>query len=1081
MLTSGGNAAGYCCRSSHWPQFPVPGQWQNLDSMLHGTGMKTNPDQKKQANGVTLAPEDTLPFLQCYCSGHCPDDAINNTCMTGSKDSPKAQLRRTIECCRTDFCNRDLQPTLPPLGSTDGLFDGSVRWMAVLISMAVCIIVMIILFSCFCYKHYCRWVAKRRCYNRDLEQDEAFIPAGESLKDLIDQSQSSGSGSGLPLLALPVAPATAPTVASCPAPRAIMTPVTTPMAALMAALPLIHHQGKPMMMRCRSPSPQYHSPAPSGSTPRWLSTEYSSESDAKSSVSLRSHSKSRHQSRHRRLAEQPAPVATWPPQWQGPVQWPFWTPWAYHQAPGQGSRPVSVVSAPCAPPSAMLMAHHTPRTPEDSLRDRAVERLQSSTAPPPLMSVAPEPPVTGSSEVPDLASREPEGQEDPVPGTSSSSLPDETVVGTSTTLPPMDAKGHQDLLRRVAVNLNLQAEEVMEDSDPMVDILTPEGPSRVALPLIRTIQNTTKVLWQIPASIPPTAKGVESCYFVPQKGYEHLFTHPQPGTLVVDAANHKERQGQPRPAPKLCDSKELDLFGHKVYSIEGLQLWVANQQVVLSRYAFNSWSSLAKFQELILADSHGEFGALLEEGRVISRTALQAALDAADSAARTMATAIAVQRTIAKQIQMVRQVGKGRYGEVWMGKWRGEKVAVKVFFTTEEASWFRETEIYQTVLMRHENILGFIAADIKGTGSWTQLYLITDYHENGSLYDFLKCATLDNRALLKLAYSAACGLCHLHTEIYGTQGKPAIAHRDLKSKNILIKKNGSCCIADLGLAVKFNSDTNEVDVPLNTRVGTKRYMAPEVLDESLNKNHFQPYIMADIYSFGLIIWEMARCCVTGGIVEEYQLPYYDMVPNDPSYEDMREVVCVKRLRPVVSNRWNSDEYCTVLEALVYTGGGNRSKLRNFMNNVAEVDVLRSTYHGVFTMVSRLLLLPRRLCLCLSRRWSTGVDGRVLGCQFIASRLDAINRSPLDRSLPADPAAAGAGKLGAGGMGRGNDKQLGAAERAAAFSAASPRGAKAVALSYSSQLFAVASPHGASTWDLLECATEVFKSSVEVNV
>lgn len=32
-----------------------------------------------------------------------------------------------------------------------------------------------------------------------------------------------------------------------------------------------------------------------------------------------------------------------------------------------------------------------------------------------------------------------------------------------------------------------------------------------------------------------------------------------------------------------------------------------------------------------------------------------------------------------------------------------------------------------------------------------------------------------------------------------------------------------------------------------------------------------------------------------------------MVPSDPSYEDMREVVCVKRLRPIVSNRWNSDE------------------------------------------------------------------------------------------------------------------------------------------------------------------------------
>lgn len=77
---------------------------------------------------------------------------------------------------------------------------------------------------------------------------------------------------------------------------------------------------------------------------------------------------------------------------------------------------------------------------------------------------------------------------------------------------------------------------------------------------------------------------------------------------------------------------------------------------------------------------------------------------------------VLVQRTISRQIQMVRSVGKGRYGEVWLARWRGERVAVKVFFTTEEQAWCRETEIYQTVLMRHENILGFIAADIKGTG-----------------------------------------------------------------------------------------------------------------------------------------------------------------------------------------------------------------------------------------------------------------------------------------------------------------------------------------------------------------------------
>lgn len=45
-------------------------------------------------------------------------------------------------------------------------------------------------------------------------------------------------------------------------------------------------------------------------------------------------------------------------------------------------------------------------------------------------------------------------------------------------------------------------------------------------------------------------------------------------------------------------------------------------------------------------------------------------------------------------------------------------------------------------------------------------------------------------------------------------------------------------------------------------------------------------------------------------MEDYQLPYYDTVPSDPSYEDMLEVVCVKGLRPTVSNRWNSDEVRT---------------------------------------------------------------------------------------------------------------------------------------------------------------------------
>ena len=55
-----------------------------------------------------------------------------------------------------------------------------------------------------------------------------------------------------------------------------------------------------------------------------------------------------------------------------------------------------------------------------------------------------------------------------------------------------------------------------------------------------------------------------------------------------------------------------------------------------------------------------------------------------------------------------------------------------------------------------------------------------------------------------------------------------IAHRDLKSKNILVKRNESCAIADLGLAVKHDSVLNTIDIPQNPRVGTRRCVCSRV-------------------------------------------------------------------------------------------------------------------------------------------------------------------------------------------------------------------------------------------------------------
>lgn len=102
---------------------------------------------------------------------------------------------------------------------------------------------------------------------------------------------------------------------------------------------------------------------------------------------------------------------------------------------------------------------------------------------------------------------------------------------------------------------------------------------------------------------------------------------------------------------------------------------------------------------------------------------------------------------------------------------------------------------------------------------------------------------------------------------------------------------------------------------------------------SINLNCFESLRRADIYAFGLIMWEVCRRTISGGIAEEYKIPYYDVVPSDPSFDDMRKVVCVDNYRPVIPNRWSSDNviisfYCFLLIDLKY----KKKKKKYFLIN-----------------------------------------------------------------------------------------------------------------------------------------------------
>ena len=84
-------------------------------------------------------------------------------------------------------------------------------------------------------------------------------------------------------------------------------------------------------------------------------------------------------------------------------------------------------------------------------------------------------------------------------------------------------------------------------------------------------------------------------------------------------------------------------------------------------------------------------------------------------------------------------------------------------------------------------------------------------------------------------------------------------------------------------------------------------LAPEILSDSLNVSDFEAFKRADIYSLGLIFWELAtRTSVNNSLpVPEYRLPYEDLVSPDPSIEEMRKVVCGDGARPELPSHWEA--------------------------------------------------------------------------------------------------------------------------------------------------------------------------------
>ncbi|XP_015258517.1 PREDICTED: activin receptor type-2B [Cyprinodon variegatus] len=257
-----------------------------------------------------------------------------------------------------------------------------------------------------------------------------------------------------------------------------------------------------------------------------------------------------------------------------------------------------------------------------------------------------------------------------------------------------------------------------------------------------------------------------------------------------------------------------------------------------------------------------------------------------------------------KPLQLLEVKAMGRFGCVWKGQILNEYVAVKIFPIQNKESWQNERDVFLTPGMRHENILRFIGAERRGSHPESELWLISEFHERGSLSDFLKGNVVSWSELCHIAESMARGLAYLHEDIphlKGDRHKPAIAHRDFKSKNIILRSDLTAVIADFGLAVCF--EAGEPPGETHGQVGTRRYMAPEVLEGAINFQR-DAFLRIDMYAVGLVLWEVvSRCRAADGPLDQYLLPFEEEVGQHPTLEDLQEVVVHKKMRPTIKELW----------------------------------------------------------------------------------------------------------------------------------------------------------------------------------
>ncbi|XP_016153459.1 PREDICTED: serine/threonine-protein kinase Nek1 isoform X6 [Ficedula albicollis] len=190
----------------------------------------------------------------------------------------------------------------------------------------------------------------------------------------------------------------------------------------------------------------------------------------------------------------------------------------------------------------------------------------------------------------------------------------------------------------------------------------------------------------------------------------------------------------------------------------------------------------------------------------------------------------------------VRKIGEGSFGKAILVKAKedGQQYVIKEINISKMSNKEREEsrrEVAVLANMKHPNIVLY-RESFEENGC---LYIVMDYCEGGDLFKKInaqKGILFSEDQILDWFVQICLALKHIHDR--------KILHRDIKSQNIFLTKDGTIQLGDFGIARVLNS-TAEL---ARTCIGTPYYLSPEICQNKPYNNK------SDIWALGCVLYEM---------------------------------------------------------------------------------------------------------------------------------------------------------------------------------------------------------------------------------